>query len=466
MTEKVNIKEEIGLPKGFYWTPVPVALAKLKSCIVPKKTEKKVKTFDSMGCILSRNVFAQRSSPPLSNSAVDGFAFRYPKDGESRIINVISHTISPGKFPNEKISKGEGVKILTGGPIPPGTDTVILKEDISKQTSNFEVPTKIKKGENTRNEGEDKKAGELVLSKGHKLRSQDLALLISVGVLDVDVFERLNIGVLSTGDELVDDSKKAESFQIYDSNRPMIISKLQSWGYNTSDLGIVRDCEEGLKSKIKSSKGKLDLIVTTGGASAGDRDFVSKLQSWGHNTSDLGIVRDCEEGLKSKIKSSKGKLDLIVTTGGASAGDRDFVSKLLNSEGDLILWRVAIKPGRPFAMGFIEGIPIYSLPGNPVAAFVCALIFLKPSLDLLAGGTFSEPKSFLVKTNFSKSKKKGRREFLRARIDPMGSVEIFKSEGSGRISSLSWSDGLVELGEDVTKIKVGSMVKFLPYELF
>ena len=415
MTEKVNIREEIGLPKGFYWTPVPKALAKLKSCIVPKKSEKKVKTFDSMGCILSRNVFAQRSSPPLSNSAVDGFAFRYPKDGESRIINVISHTISPGKFPNEKISKGEGVKILTGGPIPPGTDTVILKEDISKQTSNFEVPTKIKKGENTRNEGEDKKAGELVLSKGHKLRSQDLALLTSVGVLDVDVFERLNIGVLSTGDELVNDNKKTESFQIYDSNRPMIISKLQSWG---------------------------------------------------HNTSDLGIVRDCEEGLKSKIKSSKGKLDLIVTTGGASAGDRDFVSKLLNSEGDLILWRVAIKPGRPFAMGFIEGIPIYSLPGNPVAAFVCALIFLKPSLDLLAGGTFSEPKSFLVKTNFSKSKKKGRREFLRARIDPMGSVEIFKSEGSGRISSLSWSDGLVELGEDVTKIKVGSMVKFLPYELF
>ena len=415
MTEKVNIREEIGLPKGFYWTPVPKALAKLKSCIVPKKSEKKVKTFDSMGCILSRNVFAQRSSPPLSNSAVDGFAFRYPKNGESRIINIISHTISPGKFPNEKISKGEGVKILTGGPIPPGTDTVILKEDISKQTSNFEVPTKIKKGENTRNEGEDKKAGELVFNKGHKLRSQDLALLTSVGVLDVDVFERLNIGVLSTGDELVDDNKKAESFQIYDSNRPMIISKLQSWG---------------------------------------------------HNTSDLGIVRDCEEGLKSKIKSSKGKLDLIVTTGGASAGDRDFVSKLLNSEGDLILWRVAIKPGRPFAMGFIEGIPIYSLPGNPVAAFVCALIFLKPSLDLLAGGTFSEPKSFLVKTNFSKSKKKGRREFLRARIDPMGSVEIFKSEGSGRISSLSWSDGLVELGEDVTKIKVGSMVKFLPYELF
>ena len=415
MTEKVNIREEIGLPKGFYWTPVPKALAKLKSCIVPKKSEKKVKTFDSMGCILSRNVFAQRSSPPLSNSAVDGFAFRYPKDGESRIINVISHTISPGKFPNEKISKGEGVKILTGGPIPPGTDTVILKEDISKQTSNFEVPTKIKKGENTRNEGEDKKAGELVLNKGHKLRSQDLALLTSVGVLDVDVFERLNIGVLSTGDELVNDNKKTESFQIYDSNRPMIISKLQSWG---------------------------------------------------HNTSDLGIVRDCEEGLKSKIKSSKGKLDLIVTTGGASAGDRDFVSKLLNSEGDLILWRVAIKPGRPFAMGFIEGIPIYSLPGNPVAAFVCALIFLKPSLDLLAGGTFSEPKSFLVKTNFSKSKKKGRREFLRARIDPMGTVEIFKSEGSGRISSLSWSDGLVELGEDVTKIKVGSMVKFLPYELF
>ena len=415
MTEKVNIREEIGLPKGFYWTPVPKALAKLKSCIVPKKSEKKVKTFDSMGRILSRNVFAQRSSPPLSNSAVDGFAFRYPKDGESRIINVISHTISPGKFPNEKISKGEGVKILTGGPIPPGTDTVILKEDISKQTSNFEVPTNIKKGENTRNEGEDKKAGELVLSKGHKLRSQDLALLTSVGVLDVDVFERLNIGVLSTGDELVDDNKKAESFQIYDSNRPMIISKLQSWG---------------------------------------------------HNTSDLGIIRDCEEDLKSKIKSSKGKLDLIVTTGGASAGDRDFVSKLLNSEGDLILWRVAIKPGRPFAMGFIEGIPIYSLPGNPVAAFVCALIFLKPSLDLLAGGTFSEPKSFLVKTNFSKSKKKGRREFLRARIDPMGSVEIYKSEGSGRISSLSWSDGLVELGEDVTKIKVGSMVKFLPYELF
>ena len=170
--------------------------------------------------------------------------------------------------------------------------------------------------------------------------------------------------------------------------------------------------------------------------------------------------------LKSIKKINQSKVDLVVTTGGASSGDRDCVSHLLKSEGDLIVWRVAMKPGRPFAMGYINNLPIYALPGNPVAAMTCSLIFLKPSLDFRAGGDFKEPSFFQLKSNFRKEKKLGRTEFLRAKINKSGMVEIFGSEGSGRVSSLSWSDGLVRLDNSDTNIKVGSLVKFLPYELF
>ncbi len=415
--KKTRISREgtVGLPPGIHWTPVKEALLKIKNCLKPKPLEKVISTADAENYFLAETVTALRDNPPMTNSAVDGYAFLYPKNLDSKLIEILPEVVTPGKKLNVTVPTGKAVKIFTGAPIPHGTDSVILSEDVPEGKIRFELPKGLKKGSNTRKAGEDKKRSDLLFTKGRKLRSQDLALLSSTGVSKVKVYRSLNVGVLSTGDELVDTEQLADEHQIFDSNRPMLISKLKSWGYNVVDLGIVKDSMDELKSKIKINQSKVDLVVTTGGA---------------------------------------------------SSGDRDCVSHLLRSEGDLIVWRVAMKPGRPFAMGYINNLPIYALPGNPVAAMTCSLIFLKPSLDFLAGGDFKEPSFFHIKSNFQKEKKLGRTEFLRAKINKSGMVEIFGSEGSGRVSSLSWSDGLVRLDNSDTNIKVGSLVKFLPYELF
>ena len=404
-----------GLPKGISWIPVKKALFQIKKRLSRKVREINLATSQSENFILSQKVKALRDSPPLTNSAVDGYAFKFPNKDIDRKLEILPYSVYPGELFKFKVQKGKAIKVLTGAVIPAETDTVILQEDIPKASDQFKIPESLRKGANTRRSGEDKKKAEVLFNMGYKLRSQDLALLASAGVPHVSVFERLRVGVLSTGDELVDITAKAQNFQIYDSNRPMLISQLRKWGHEVCDLGIVRD--EG-------------------------------------------------ESLRSIIVTNRLNLDLIVTTGGASAGDKDYVSSLLNSEGDMVVWRVAIKPGRPFAMGFIDNLPIYALPGNPVAAFVCCLIFLKPSLDFLSGGQFLPARDFILRANFAKFKKRGRTEFLRAKVNKQGSVDVFPSEGSGRVSGLAWSTGLVQLDDNVTEVQIGSPVKFLPYELF
>ncbi|MFT6912014.1 MAG: molybdopterin molybdotransferase, partial [Paracoccaceae bacterium] len=160
------------------------------------------------------------------------------------------------------------------------------------------------------------------------------------------------------------------------------------------------------------------------------------------------------------------KVDVILTSGGASAGDEDHVSAILRAEGQLTAWRIALKPGRPLALAMWRGIPVFGLPGNPVAALVCALIFARPALSVLAGGAWLAPQSFVVPAAFTKSKKPGRREYLRARLNAQGHAEPFGSEGSGRISGLSWADGLIELEDGARTISQGDPVRFLPYSGF
>jgi len=158
--------------------------------------------------------------------------------------------------------------------------------------------------------------------------------------------------------------------------------------------------------------------------------------------------------------------DVILTSGGASAGDEDHVSAILSQEGALTSWRIAIKPGRPLALAMWNGTPVFGLPGNPVAAFTCALIFGRPSLCVLAGGTWAEPQGFMVPAAFSKSKKQGRREFSRARLMQDGHAEVFKSEGSGRISGLSWADGFIELDDPARDVAPGDLVRYVPFSSF
>jgi molybdopterin molybdotransferase len=194
--------------------------------------------------------------------------------------------------------------------------------------------------------------------------------------------------------------------------------------------------------------------------------LLSLAARWGHAPVDLGHVCDDRDALRDALNAGAERCDVILTSGGASAGDEDHVSAILSQEGALTSWRIAIKPGRPLALAMWNGTPIFGLPGNPVAAFTCALIFARPSLSVLAGGNWSEPQGFMVPAAFSKSKKQGRREFSRARLTTDGHAEVFASEGSGRISGLSWADGFVELDDPARDVKPGDLVRYVPFASF
>ena len=175
---------------------------------------------------------------------------------------------------------------------------------------------------------------------------------------------------------------------------------------------------------------------------------------------------DDRAALRDTLKIAARQVDVILTSGGASAGDEDHVSALLAEAGALSTWRIALKPGRPLALGFWDGVPIFGLPGNPVAALICTLIFARPALSLLAGGCWPAPQGFTIPAAFEKRKKPGRREYLRARLNVAGEAEVFASEGSGRISGLSWADGLVELEDGERRIRPGDPVRYIPYASF
>jgi molybdopterin molybdotransferase len=190
------------------------------------------------------------------------------------------------------------------------------------------------------------------------------------------------------------------------------------------------------------------------------------LAGFGHAPVDLGAMPDRPADIRAALDRGAGAADAILTTGGASAGDEDHVSRLIREQGRLTTWRIAVKPGRPLAMGFWQGVPVFGLPGNPVAAFVCALIFARPALAVMAGRDWPEPAAFLVPAAFSKRKKPGRREYLRGRLDATGAAEVFGSEGSGLIGGLTWAEGLVELPDGAAEIEPGTPVRYLPYTSF
>ncbi|KEJ88780.1 molybdopterin-binding protein [Sulfitobacter donghicola] len=401
------------LPKGVHWTPVEEALAMLRERLAPVTSSEVVPLAQACGRISFDDVKAKRANPPLPNTAVDGYGFSGGRqEGEHR-LPLVAGRAAAGDAP-VSVPEGQAIRVLTGAALPDGVDTVILQEDVSVADGHVIFQGALKQGANTRRAGEDVKVGDVVLGQGRHITPADLALLAAAGVSEVAVRNPLRVGVLSTGDELVEVGSTAGEGQIYDANRPMLLA---------------------LAARL------------------------------GHRAVDLGRAPDQREMLKAMLDAAAEKVDVIITSGGASAGDEDHVSALLDKAGAMALWRIAIKPGRPLALGMWQGVPVFGLPGNPVAALVCTLVFARPALALLSGGDWSTPQGFEVPAAFEKSKKAGRREFLRARIRN-GQAEVFASEGSGRISGLSWAEGLVELEEEGRDIRIGDPVRFIPYASF
>ncbi len=403
------------LPPGVNWTPVDEALERLRSRLhAVVGVNRAVPLSQVNGRILAQDVYAPRAHPPSSNSAVDGYAFAGPLTTAPCTLPLMDGRSAAGEPYTGHVPEGHAIRILTGAVMPEGTDTVVLEEDCEVIGQELHLHGTLKAGANRRKAGEDIKAQDQILSAGTRLTPTQISVMASVGVESVDVYQRLRVGVLSTGDEVKPVGSAVTDWQIYDANRPMLSALVTQLGYELVDLGHALDRADEVKDALERG------------------------------------AEHC---------------DLILTSGGVSAGDEDHVSKTLKAHGDISNWRIAIKPGRPLALAMFNGTPVVGLPGNPVAAWVCALRFGTPAMALLAGGEWFEPQSYVMPANFSKNKKPGRSEMLRARVRD-GQVEVFGSEGSGRVTGLAWSDGLVELDEGAQQIEPGNPVRFIPYASF
>ncbi|MCF8467510.1 MAG: molybdopterin molybdotransferase MoeA [Sneathiella sp.] len=372
---------------------------------------------DCAGRILAKDIFAPVNVPPADNSAVDGFAFSF-SDYENNPGHPrgIAGTSAAGHPFSGKAKKDQVIKILTGAVMPAGFDTVAMIEDVTLEDGNILLPVNLKPGANCRKAGEDIREGQLLLSKGTKLRPQEVGYLASIGTVSVSVYRRTRVALFSTGDELVNPGGDRFPGSIYDSNRFILAPTLRAFGCEVTDLGILRD---GL------------------------------------------------ETIRNALETAAKSHDLVVTSGGVSMGDEDHVKTALGEIGHLHFWRIAIKPGRPLALGQIGNSAFVGLPGNPIAALVCSLKFVRPLVAKLGGLTDMEMLSFKAKAGFSLNKKPGRTEWLRGRYSSgphaIGTVEKFHTDGSGVLSSLVWANGLIEIDDDVTHIEKGDLVTFLPF---
>jgi molybdopterin molybdotransferase len=372
---------------------------------------------DADSRILARDVAAPLPLPPFTNSAVDGYALagsELPRDQE-RAFSVSGRVAAGGSA--EQAQPGHAVRIFTGAPMPEGTDTVFMQEDVRVDDRGHVVlPTGLKVGANVRPAGEDIPQGHLALKAGQRLRPQDIALAAAFGLTTLQVIRRIRVAVFSTGDELASPGTPRTAAQLFDSNRFMLVAMLKRLGCQVSDLGILRDEREPLAQALKQVAGKHDLILTTGGVSTGEEDHVK-------------------------------------------AG--------VEAVGSLVLWRMAIKPGRPVAMGIIDGVPFIGLPGNPVASFVTFVHVVRPTVLALSGARAAPLVPMPVRAAFTYKKKSGRREYVRVTLRQAGDGALeaikFPREGAGLLSSLVDTDGLVELGETVTKVAPGDRVGFLGY---
>ena len=446
-------RTDSSMPPGVDWTPVPEVLARLREAISPLAEVETLPLAQAAGRVLAEDALARRSHPPAANSAVDGYGYAFDTvDFNAGPVPLAEGRAAAGVPYERVLAPGQALRILTGAALPEGVDTVVLQEDARIEAGRLHVSRAPKRpGANVRHAGEDMAQGAVALKAGRVLGAPELGLAAALGITTVAVRPRLRVGVLSTGAELVDLADTARGLE----------------------AGPEAGPEAGLEARLEAGPGP--------GPEAGPGQepgptvdanrpmLLAALERLGYQAVDLGIVTDERAAIRAALDGALGRVDAILTSGGASQGDEDHVSALLREEGDLRDWRVAIKPGRPLALahwGGADRIPVFGLPGNPVAAMVCTVVFAAPALAQRAGAGWHEPRGFTVAAGFTKVKQAGRHEYLRARIDAEGRAEVFVSEGSGRISGLVWAEGLVELTEEARDIQPGDPVRYIPWSGF
>ncbi len=376
------------------------------------------------GKILAQDIVAPKNIPAFDNSAMDGFAFSHEDYLKNTGVFPLGARITAGDNKPVELAQYTAARIFTGAPMPTGADSVAMQEDCRTHQSGGQtfvnIPQGYKKGANVRLAGEDVKSGEHLLEAGSRLRPQDIAAIASCGFANINVYDPLKIALASTGNEIIRPGNSLEEAGVYDANYFMLNSLLNTMPVEVADLGIMSD----------------------------DRDMV--------------------EATLTKATDSH---DIIITSGGASLGEEDHITSVLAQNGTRHLWQLAIKPGRPMRFGNLNDTIFFGLPGNPVASFVCFLLYIYPSLLVLGGSNWEEPKRMKIPSaiNF-KNKKTGRREFWRGFLEPdkdgTNRLHKYDRDGSGLISGLRHAEGFIEIGEDITEVKPDEMLDFIPFSQF
>lgn len=391
---------------------VEAAEALIAERVPPLAAEESLTLAEATGRVLARDLRAPLPLPPFFNSAVDGYAFRHADltPGEHCLLPLAGR-IAAGHAMAEALPPGHAARIFTGAPMPPGADTVVMQEDAAADAAGVRVPPGLKPGANARPSGEDVAEGALALAAGRRLRAPEIGLAAALGLAKLPVRPCIRVGVFSTGDELAAPGTPLGPAQAFDSNRFTLLALLSRLPVAASDLGILPD----------------DPAATA-----------------------------------AALRAAAGTHDLLLTSGGVSTGEEDHVRAAIESGGRLVFWRLAVKPGRPAAMGVIGGTPVIGLPGNPVAAVVTFLHLARPLVLRLAGAAPEPLLRIRAEAGFAYRKKAGRREYVRVRLRD-GIATKFEREGAGLLTSLTQSDAFAELPEPVLAVSPGDAVTLLPF---
>lgn len=395
---------------------VDAALTLIEQRVTPVVEDATVPLAEAAGRILARDLVAEMDVPPHANSAVDGYAIAHADllpDRET--VLPVAGRAAAGHPLGRAVRRGEAIRIFTGAPMPEGADTVMMQEDCAVEDGQVRLKPGIKKGANRRRAGEDVAKGAVALPAGRRLQPADLGLAAALGKDTLPVFRSLRVALVSTGDEVREPGAPLPPGAIYDANRVMLAALLRGLGCIVTDLGIRPDRAAAL-------------VDTLAGAAA--------------------------------------EHDLIVTSGGVSTGEEDHVKTAIERLGRIDFWRLAIKPGRPVALGQIRGVPLVGLPGNPVAAALTFAILARPLILRLGGAHAAPTLTFPLEAGFSYRKKPGRREYLRASLKREGGRLIairYPKDGAGILSSIVQSDGFAVVKEDVAELAPGAAVDFLPF---
>ena len=396
------------------------ALALLRERLAPIAGREEVPLGEAHGRVAAETMTAPRDVPAFDNAAVDGYALAFASLHHDAVSELtVSLRVSAGEIGRQSLEPGTCARIFTGAVMPDGADTVVMQEDVERAGDVAAIPPGARAGANVRKAGEDMAKGVQPIVPGDRLRPQELAAAASLGFDRVCCYERLKVALISTGDEIVRPGAALVEGQVYDSNHFLLRALLQTVDADVTDCGVLAD----------------DARLVT--------DWLLEAAATHH---------------------------VILTSGGASRGEEDHIVEAVHEHGHLHAWQLAVKPGRPLAFATLKDAVFLGLPGNPVAAMVCFLLYAQPMFATLQGAKWREPERFRIPAGFELPKKKpDRREFLRGWVESDGGAQRlirYPQDGSGLISSLRAADGLIEIEEQVTSVAEGDLLNFIPFTGF